>query len=347
MKAIRIPLKPHMHFHFGEFKIDNNVALSNTSLFAHSDTLFSALVNVYADVFGNADRFAADFRDGVLKISSLFYYLKKGDYFVYLLPKPVFLDIFSPRDGNHKLRNKIKFLSKGVWEKGFVASDWINGTEYRLIQNQDILFTREEYEKLGLNEDDSVFTIVDIPKNPIRVKTQGSKNESDESIYYQSDVEIAEIEGVELGFYFVFEVVPEFKTEELLKVLNVLSLSGIGGEKTNTGLAMRPPEIVDFILNVTGESSMLSGFTNISLLNPGDRQDLENVVYSQTVLRGGARYTGNLPLKVVRMIREGALLKVDSVSGRLVETGMDFQGHAVLRNGKPFVLPIKYISSYE
>lgn len=106
MKVVRIPLQPCSRFHFGELKLDHDLALTDTSLFAHSDTLFSALVNAYSSFADGAEDFIMRFRPdgGSIKISSLFYYLQNNEERVYFLPKPVFLDIESPKtvDGNHK-----------------------------------------------------------------------------------------------------------------------------------------------------------------------------------------------------------------------------------------------------
>jgi CRISPR type III-A-associated RAMP protein Csm4 len=343
MKAIRIPLQPHSHFHFGEFKFDSNVALSQTSRFAHSDTLFSALVSVYASAIGNADRFVNDFKEGNLKISSLFYYLKKGEDVVYLLPKPMFLDIFSLRDGHHKLRNKISFVSKGVWEQGFLSSDWLHSPDYQFIQHREILFSSTEYQQLGLKEEDWIFSMVDLPKNPIR------KGEDKESIYYQANVEISSLKEIEIGFYFLYEATSESLEKELQRAINLLAFTGIGGEKSNTGRTLLLPEGMgeQFELNISEDPGLKSGFTNISLLNPVDQTELDNIKYAQTILRGGGEYTGIKPLKVVRMIKEGALLTEENISGKLVEIGLDTEDHPVLRNGKAFNLPLKYKNYHE
>ncbi len=342
MKAVRIPLKPFSHFHFGEFKVDSNVALSTTSDIAHSDTLFSALVNAYAEGVGGANDFVKYFSEGKIKLSSLFYYLKKGETIVYLLPKPVVVDINSPRDGKHKLRNQIKFVSKGIWTQGIDPGVWLNNTNhFCFIQNHDILLTKEEFESLGLTEKDTVFSVVDIPKSPIR------KNDPEDSIYYQADIEIGEIEEVEIGFYFMYDATDEVEVE-LKRSISILVYSGIGGEKNTTGRTIEAPVYVeDFTIRQPDKTStMAKGFTNLSLLNPADFVDLDNVTYSQALLRGG-RKSGNGEYKVVRMIAEGALLSTDDIKGRLVEIGTDLDGNTVFRNGLAFTIPLFYYKTNE
>ncbi|MDP2722172.1 MAG: hypothetical protein Q8O72_05405 [Bacteroidales bacterium] len=340
MKAIRIPFQPHSHFHFGDFKVDTNVALSSTSYFAHSDTFFSALVNAYAEGVGNADDFVKSFSTGEINISSLFYYLKKGETIVYLLPKPVFLDLYSPRDGKHKLRNQVKFISNGVWTKGCAIADWDNKEKYMFIQNHDVLLTKKEVELLGLTEKDTVFTIVDIPKSPIR------KNDPKDSIYYQADVETGNLKEVEIGFYFLYEA--ETSDElELKRAINLLAYSGIGGEKNNTGRTMSDPVFIEGLELTPDENpEMTAGFTNLSLLNLANPDELANITFSQTLLRGG-RKSGNGEYSVVRMIAEGALLATDDKMGRLVEIGIDLDGNTAVRNGLAFIVPLTYLKTNE
>lgn len=341
MKAIRIPLQPHSHFHFGEFKVDSNVALSSTSAFAHSDMLFSALVNSFQSGVGEADGFVNDFKTGEIKISSMFYYLKKDNEIVFLLPKPVFLDLYSPRDGNHKLRNRIKFVSAGVWQQGFNTKNWTNKeSDFAFIQNHDILLTKIECSALGIATSDVVFSIVDIPKSPIR------KNNPDDSIYYQADVETGNLKGVEIGFYFLYDATGESENR-LKQAINIMVYSGFGGERNNTGRAMQEP-VFDETLNMVLNEKATKGFTNLSLLNPANSDELNKVTYSQSILRGG-RKNGKekYEYKVVRMIREGALLANDEISGRLVEIGSDLEEHTAYRNGMAFIIPLTYFESNE
>ncbi len=334
MKVIRIPLEPHSHFHFGEFKIDSNVALSSTSAFMHSDTLFSAMVNICANVNDNAESFVELYKQGSITISSLFYYLKKGDVIIYLLPKPGFIDLFSPHDGKHKLRAKVNMVSLGVWEKGFETKAWTESENYRFLQNKEIVLTSEEFDQIGLKEDDWIYNIVDIPKNPIR------KMSEDDSIYYQADVEIGKIEDVEIGFYSFYDLKPEFNENELKKIIQILRYSGIGGEKSHTGRTMQEPVLDEINMNISNDPTLSGGFTNMSLLNPTE-DDLPQIEYSQTLLRGGG-HNGKELLKVVRMIKEGALLKSAEVKGRLVAIGTDFEENTVLRNGRAFNVKLKY-----
>lgn len=348
MYAAYIPLQPHSMFHFGEIKADVNVALNHTSFYAPSDILFSSLINCYQDLTGDASVFVKYFTDGHLAISSLFYYLKKEENVVHLLPCPIFLDLFSRRDGNHKMRNSIKLVSDGVWKQGFDPDNWLDENKYRFIQNNDILLTKSEFDILGLTGEEFVFKTVDLPKNPIHdvLMRPGAK---EKSIFYQANVETGSINGIEIGLYFIYTLSGENDTNcaSCLKTaVNLMAFSGIGGERNNTGRTLGEPGFAHFVIeNDPTNEDMIKAFTNISFLNPAGESELKNVSYNLTILRGG-RETGNIAYKVVRMIREGALLK-SPVKGRLVDIGTDLEGNTAYRNGICLCLPIKYVDNNE
>lgn len=333
MKAIKIPLQPHSHFHFGEFMVDGNVALSTTSVFAHSDTLFSALVNTYADAIENADKFVELFKNEKLKISSLFYCLTKNNETLYLLPKPVFIDMFSPRDGNHKLRAGVKFVSLKVWEEGFGANKWFTeDSGYCYFQNNEIVVTKNEFASFGLNSKDVIFNVVDVPKSPIR------KSDDDEAIYYQTDVEIAIIKDVQISFYFLVENENAADFNTLLQVVNIMSFSGIGGEKNNSGRQMGLPQEVELKFNVREPNN----FCNLSVFNPASQDELDKTIYQQSFFRGGNEYSSSADVKIVRIIKEGALISSNLVKGNIPVVGIDREGHSMLRYGMAFLVPIKF-----
>lgn len=330
MKIARIPLQPYSRFHFGEFKHDVNLGLSTTSLFAHSDTLFSALVNSYASI-GDAAKLVESFKKDQINISSLFYYLKNADTTVFFLPKPIFLETDTKFDEYYKLRNKIKFVSLSVWEKGFDQMNWPDPTKYKIIQNE-FLLSNDEYNHLNTNSDIpeiNIFKIVQSPKSPIR------KNTPKDSIYYQADIEIANevIESLEIGFYFLYKAEDEFETM-LKDAVNILSKSGIGGEKNNMGQIIMDPVFEE--LNMTIESDK---FTNISVVSPKNTDDFGQIKLYKCFIRGGRNLSHADPYKTIRLIKEGALVTKE-LKGQLAEIGTDDSGNKALRNGKAFLIPV-------
>ncbi len=321
----KIPLQPYTRFHFGDFRMDEHIALGNTTEWAHSDLLFSALVNNYHELTGNAESFVEHFINDEIKISSVFYYLEKDDKTIYLLPKPVFLDLDSPRDGQHKKRNRIKFISYEVWKQTLDPSKWIDkggeeGNDYKLIQEGEILTTKEEAGIFGLNDKSTVFYKEEHPNSPIR------KMSPKQSIFYETDLHTGKIEEVEIGLYFMYEANETLKNE-LKRAVQVMRYAGIGGNRTVIGRTMTKG-IKEATLDFDGDSLI-----NVSLINPVDESELNQVKYFKTILRGGVVH-----YDVVRMIKEGALLEND-IKGQLVVIGTDAMDNEALRYGKAFIIP--------
>ncbi|MFZ1515168.1 MAG: hypothetical protein WAT21_07190 [Saprospiraceae bacterium] len=319
-------------------KLDHNLALTDTSLFAHSDTVFSALVNAFSSYADGAEDFIQRFgpHDGSIKISSLFYYLQNNEERVYFLPKPVFLDIESPKtvDGNHKKRNLIKFVSLGTWLNGFEPEKWFDekNASYHTLQSTFVM-TNKEHENLGSPALDHIAKTVLSPKSPKR-------GLEDQAIYYQADVEIGSSDELTIGIYFMYEAEGQAETE--LKIAtNIMAYTGIGGEIKNTGRTVRSqPEfdILDF-----GPMFTESKFVCVSLLNPSDATEFSKVIYYSTSLRGGRLLgTGKEGAKVVRMIEEGALLFSNALKGRMVDLGLDEHDRTIYRLGIPFLIPVNY-----
>ena len=332
MKIARIPLQSGSRFHFGDFRIDTNVGLTSTSVIAHSDTLFSALINCAA-AFGDAELLVKSFIDSETNISSLFYYLNRGNTIVYFLPKPISLEIDNKIDGKHKKRNKIKFVSLGIWKAGFHQDKWFEEecNDYKIIQDEFVLLN-EEYVSLIQNETQKlkVYEITQSPKSPIR-------KIDEESIYYQTDIVIAgNGNGIETGFYFIYDL-NDNEIELVLKnAVNVLSKSGIGGERNNMGQSMGNPVFSEVSFDEI-ESEHLS---SISLISPSNLNEYKMINHYKTILRGGRRLTSGSTYQVVRMMLEGAICN-NKIKGNLIKIGKDDENNTAYRNGKAFLIPVK------
>ncbi|GJM33933.1 MAG: type III-A CRISPR-associated RAMP protein Csm4 [Saprospiraceae bacterium] len=343
MKIARIPLQPHSRFHFGMMKLDHDLALSDSSFFAHSDTLFSGLVNSYSKLSGAGQTLIDYFEREEIKVSSLLYYITdktEQPTYVHFVPKPLFLEASSDKqkDGQHKKRNRIKFVSLGVVEKGFQADHWLEEDQFSILQDTFVI-TQEEKTALGLSPEEvkkiSVAQKVFSPKSPQRAHSHNA------SIYYQTDLQIGDQSKVNVGWYCAYEAEGEAETA-FKNALNVLAYTGIGGEVYNTGRTI--PEKPDFTsLNFTPITSPRA-WMNIALLNPQNVEEFQQVSFYQTVFRGGRMGTNDPDGKanVVSMIAEGALVTSNDVSGRLVELGLDEQDRIIYRNGKTLLIPIPY-----
>lgn len=332
MKIARIPLQAGSRFHFGEFRIDVNVGLTSTSAYAHSDTLFSALINCAASL-GFADDLVKAFDMLNINISSLFYYLKRQETVIYFLPKPVFIETDNKIDGNHKKRNKIKFVSFGAWVDGLKQSEWLKSDKYVIIQDEFVLL-KTEYNCLFIDADETkvrVYEITQSPKSPIR-------KIKDESIYYQTDIIISDNgTNVETGFYFFYETENEETEYWFRNATNVLSKTGIGGEHNNMGQKMDDPIFSEVNFGKINNSN----FTNISLIGPSNVEEYNNIELYKTIIRGGRQLASGSRYKVVRFIQEGAKLKFGStITGQLIAIGKDDENNTAYRNGKAFLIPV-------
>jgi len=336
MKIARIPLKQYSRFHFGELKLDHDLALTDTSVYAHSDTLFSALVNAYSRIKEQADDFVDSFRTNQISISSLLLYAenKQSGNTVYFLPKPAFLAINIPKDKDrtHKKKNRIKFVSIGVWKNGFQTEHWFDETQYQVLQDNTFVMTKSEFDALDIDASTVLVRTTIRPKSPIRA-------EEDQAIYYQADIEIVGNENTKIGWYFCYEA--EGENELQLKLAtNVMAYTGIGGEIYNTGRTIASnPEFKNIPFEVPEGNHQ---YSNIGLLNP-TKEEFTQVEYYSSTLRGG-RLIGRSGTfaEVVRMIEEGALLTSNEIKGRLVPLGEDEQERTILRYGKPFIIPMPY-----
>jgi len=350
-KILRFPLRPYTRAHFGELKIDHDLALNDSGEFAHSDTLFSALVHSYAKSPNEVDteNFINYFKNNDIKISSLFYYLKNNEKHIYFLPKPVSLGLSDSKEGGrHKDRNRIAYVSVGVWKDGFVNVDFLSD-RYVILQKKFVI-TQDEYKALALTDTDceklQIVTKVSNPKSPQR-GPEGS------GIYYQTDIQIAgkpnykgtgATDDFEIGWYFLYQAEGQAETD-LRKAAAIMAYTGIGGEISHTGRTPdRAPEADTLELDM-GETNE---HCSLSLINPSEAE-FENITHYRTTLRGGRRLDDNRNTLLVRMIREGAVFSNNKVHGKLVNlSGLgedtsrrDANGNIIWRNGKAFLLPCK------
>jgi len=336
------------------------------------NTLFSALVHAYAryteadDAQGFIDYFHKE--EEKIKISSLFYYLTNNKTTVYFLPKPAHLSIYDAKDGLHKIRNKIAYVSHGVWADGFESDKWVVLDENKpkedkiteknpakkeyFILDKKFVITKEEFKALGLvdydksdgknsdkiNDSDAfkVFSIVTSPKSPQR-GPEGA------AIYYQADVQIATQpthtgtgakDDFEIGWYYIYEADGIAETD-LQIATNIMAYTGIGGEISNTG---RTPEKKPEVTTIA-DLPKATKHCNVSLLCPADSAEFAKVEYYQTTLRGGRRISKTENAKIVRMIRECALVNANHIQGQMPILGEDNNGKDMYRLGKALFIP--------
>jgi CRISPR-associated protein Csm4 len=331
MKLVRFRLAPMSHFHFGEIAQDENSNLATTSSSPHSDTLFSSLVNCYANVKDRdeVNSFVDGFKKRDTVISSMFYYLKIENDFIYFLPKPLNYNTQSIKRDDYKKLKKIEFISLGVLKSITKTNDFFNEDKCNIIQNQFVVL-KEEIAKT-LADKINIYSKVTQPKNSIRTE------DGNVSIYFETDVEIADNskleKEVEIGYYFLYES----NQENCLKEAIVqMVLSGIGGSRSTGGA------LGSSIFEVTSQfnqGDIKAPFFCISMSIPGNAEEFKKFELYETKIRGGRKMTIGKQ-KFIRMIKEGAVLS-SLVNGAFANIGIDESDNQILRNGSCFLLPLK------
>ncbi|MCS6928270.1 MAG: hypothetical protein NZM43_02130 [Saprospiraceae bacterium] len=342
MKAIILACKPRARFHFGGIAPDENAWLSTSDEWLRSDTLFSALINIAAEVYPIADveELLHAFEGGKVRISSGFYLLadEAMDTPLFLLPKPAHYALEVTE--NFKAFNKIKFISKRVWEAGWGWAEWPERCWF--LQNGAVVVSKEELPNLQEEQIKRVrlWEQEDYPR--VKVHT----TDRSEGFFYLTTTTIADISKVIKGwrvhFYFLIDMEPGFENSSahrhLQTAIQMLPYRGVGGERSVGCGQIEQVFTHDFSLLPTFDSPLKC---SISLTSPTP-QDLAKVQYYSVLSRGGRHYGGRgKEFDFVRMMAEGAVFE-GLAQGAVPIIGQNL-GHKVRRYGKAFCLPVKNI----
>jgi len=331
MQAVILKCPPYAQYHFGRIAPDQNTSLDDTSTFIHSDTLFSAIINMAAKMLDKSelDVLIDDFDTGKIKMSSGFYLLQIEGKNIFFLPKPAWCIADttgeSKTDSHHlKSIKKVAFISKTVWEMGIPVAEW--GKECRFIQDKFVVHHSE------LNEEEKAWEKIKIYHKDSLPKVNVHKPNRDNSIYYQTNIQIGGNTNARVHFYFLLE---NNSTNDTLKnVLNMLKYEGIGGERTVGCGHLEDIDYQPFELNVNSTHQC-----NVSLFNPNDDKELEAAKHYDIITRGGRPISSNLRLKRIKMMSEGAIFD-QKVSGTLSDITPKGTTFPYLRYGKAFCLPV-------
>jgi len=354
MQAVILYCKPRARFHFGKVAPDNNTSLNDTSEWLHSDTLFSAIVNTLALVYEKpiVDRIIGHFQTGAIRISSGYYLLKVADRDIYFLPKPANLAL--EVTNGFKDYNKVKFISRNVWELGLPFSEWKNHCYF--LQNGAFVVTKSELPELTMelqkreaeiNQKEeaakiSLFNVKDFPR--VKVHTQGQQD----AFFYLATICIADkddltaaLPDASVHYYFIFDTKPGFEKEDdfkcIMTAFNLLPDQGIGGERSAGCGLFTQLDIFPFdSLSVQGSTQQCS----VSLTLPNSEEELEQMVAYQILTRGGRVHSGG-KLNFVRLMVEGAVAE-SKIEGRIANIG-NTNPEEFLRYGKALCLPVRAI----
>lgn len=350
MQLAKLQCKLGAQFHFGKLGLDENMSLDDTSDYIHSDTLFSALINEHFFIFGDenkTDAFVKAFENNKIKISSGFYSLAFAKRQILFFPVPVHFTFLVTKPeilNNIKQLKKIKFASQCILNEGISPEEWFTG-KCVIIQDKFVC-KKEEIEDLASLEQLKKLKIF-THHSETKVKVHTTSQEG--VLYNQVNIQIAEneIENLKINFFFLFDVLEEFKNQ-LEKVIHSLEFSGIGGQRSTGSGQFEKVEISNYEYNVPIENVPMS----ISLIIP-ENENLDNFEYYDFIERGGRRIGFNpeegtgFNLKRVKMIQEGAMLKNNSEKGKITDLKPKGEAGIFLRNGKAFLLPIHKNFEYD
>lgn len=309
---------------------------------AHSDTLFSCLINSYAELHsGDAsavEKLLEPFRAGEppFRMSSAFPFQMRSEYDVeYYLPKPIVAPpiFYDSAEGQWAKQEYSKLVRNTMLVGMDTFHNWLQGAAELLdaLEEQDI---------------DS-FCAREVRPQHARDRLTDATN-----IYHTGLVHFTGSSGL----YFIIELnnkaLLDWNAFEVM--LRHAGLNGLGGRRS----------IGNGVFNVTDDTIMDldqdwkdlfdlpvqdgDGFINLSLYLPEKFDILKPIAY-QLVPRRGWCYSSVTPIqmkrKAVMMFSEGSVFR-NEPNGTLADvTPCGFTAHKLYRYGIPISLPIKILET--
>ncbi len=345
------PFRPASLHHFGEW------SLEDSSLIIHSDTLFSAFVNVSALLFGNRgpSTLIQAAQDGAFRLSSAFPCIKvvrnsgSTTHFFFPRPRIRFARALGESEPlSKKELKKMRFLSQGLFQKLLTQTLPEDGQPLavtNLEEEAKRLFTDfyllKDEPLAGRNFTGSASPFVTIVSPKVTLDRLTSVSE----FWDQTDLLLTEMglrDGVRIlpGFFFMMSKVADDLRNLLEGSLCLLIDEGIGGKRSSgRGLfASFERSRISFDLPENGRFAV-----NLSTLLP-ERDEVDRLITYDFIKRGGFVYSGAgtaLPKPVVRMLSEGSVHS-GVPRGRLYQVPLPASnppGHPVFKYGLAFPVP--------
>ena len=326
MQAYILKSNPGARFRFGEtlgaYPEEQSNTQKTTSDYLHSDTLWSALVNMWALCSPQTvEQFITECKTGQFKLSSAFYCVEYKGENIFFLPKPVSLNLFTIKDP--KKLKKVQLISKGVWEKGLLPEDWFEPKQCTLLQNGSTVALTSEIE-----ESVSIFSIETNPK--VRAR---NLQERENSFFYQTDLCLSHGGNHKVYWYFLVQNnLSACLHKDFEKAMQAMINFGIGGERSSGCGALTA--YTEIQLDITPDAASKYS-CSVSLTAPIEKEITEHALY-QTIKRGGRFLEHGKCLPVIQMLREGAVFDAE-VAGKIVTLRHD---PPVLRYGLNLSIPL-------
>jgi len=333
MEIVRLITKPGAQFHFGAVAHDENMALDNTLDRLHSDTLFSAIVNEYNNVWENdkelnTDNFISYFKDNSITISSTSYCLENNGNYIYFFPKPITSTLLVSQD--FKDIRRIRFVSKGILEKGITPDKWNKQNKEVVILQDKFVCTTSELKLFNVKSDK--YGDIKIYRTQDETKVKVHSLTQDDTLYNQTNIQIADnsliAEDLSVHFWFAYTLDDEKKTyaKRFKTIVKLLLHSGIGGQRS-TGCGF----FEDIQFDEFNYTTVNTGYDlSLSLSYPENDADFGNFMYYDIIQRGGRttkqyiEKNEQVAIKTgkIRMLLEGAVCK-SQCKGTVVDMTFD------------------------
>ena len=312
------------------------IGVEDSLSIAHSDTLFSCLINSYAELHAGkpdaVDTLLDRFRDGEppFRISSAFPFQMQ----TYYLPKPQ-VDpprFYHPKHGRAAKRRSGKLFQNTSLVEINTFKKWINGGTQTLIRESEIKNATGDLGNLRTHE--------------IRPQHASDRLTNATTIYHTGLVHFKS----NAGLYFLVEL-NDMDCEEFEAVLRQAGRNGLGGRRSlgNGVFNVNQNTINDLDRDWEALFALpkRNGFINLSLYLPEDFDCLNPVAY-QLVPRRGWCYSSITPTqmkrKTVTMFGEGSVFRNKPKGGLADVTPKNgFTAHNLYRYGFPIALPIQIL----
>jgi len=328
----------------------------------HSDTIFSALVNIYSLIHDDTDEFIRLAVNGDISISSAFpclENLRTGKY-IYFLPVPVMIsgkrtdEGGKSKDGKDESKNDIKILRKIKYISREIFDDLsrnFNNEEilsYADFPETDYIFPgsifalkKSELDAQGTEPDNiTFFSEHTAPK--VNVSSKSKKD----TFYYETNIALKTVYGSDGKPLLAphYYILTDYKNEEagkkLMTAIRVLADEGIGGERSSgKGLFEKVDENENMIFDGAGNC-----YISLSLTCPANDDEFHSAKRYDIIKRGGGDLgtsgESEYHRKQINMMSEGSLFS-KPVKGMIADVSPDAGNfsHKIYRNGKCMCIP--------
>lgn len=351
MQTILLRCPRRARFHFGQVGLGENMALSDTAVLAHSDTLFSAIINTAA-VFPDTamlNHLIDAFKEGEVRISSACFcwQVSESDY-IWFLPKPAISNkpkkstqaAQSLNDSRRKEFGKVRFLSKGVWESDYTPTDWFDPDKCLILDGKFVV-TQAEAQNIPKEQRHArtkLYEVINLPKVRVHAADQ------QQGFFGQAAVQLGYWgKDCRVHYYLLVKLPEEERLAAFFRtVMQLLIDQGIGGERRVGCGQLKELDWRTDMNNLAAEPTAPQ--MSLALFNPESIAELNECLSYETTIRGGRRITvageNEVYLDRVRMILEGAVSQ-KALEGRVVNINpYNETPHLFYRLGRHFSISL-------